>query len=95
MTAAIHLTIDNPKALIGKSSVTIDVFIDDEQVDTVSIGENKVIPCPPGGHSIYLKLGFGMINKKSKAITVNVPEGQSAPVQASYSRMWGNFKLST
>lgn len=92
MPSAITVSLEHPGVLLGVTQ--IDVEIDGEVRASMQFGETLGIETPAGSHLVSVVLR-AVINRRSKAVHVVVPERGHVVVNGTYSRWWGNIKLKT
>jgi hypothetical protein len=91
MTGSAVIELSDPGFLKGIKG--IDVTVDGVVVHTIQFGEKHTIDLSSGKHDIGMVLR-GIVSRKTKVLTVDVPEGDTVHVNGVYSRLWGTIKLS-
>ncbi len=70
----------------------VELFVDDALALTLQMGEGGTVAVAAGPHTVHTVL-HGALKRKSRPCKVSLAEGQSVEVTGSYSRLWGNIKL--
>jgi hypothetical protein len=86
----IEVTLADPGKLLGVRDV--EVLLDDKPVGSLRFGEKLALDCSSGSHSVQLAL-HAIVTRRSNRLTLDVAEGETKSVAASYTRLWGSIKI--
>jgi hypothetical protein len=90
MSSEIEFSLAAVKMLAGVEG--IDVLIDGQREATLQFGETMTFEIEAGELTLQTIL-HGVVNRRSKILTLFAEEGSRIAVVAKYSRFWGNIKL--
>ena len=90
MSSEIEFSLAAVKMLAGVEG--IDVLIDGQREATLQFGESMTLEIEAGERTLQTVL-HGVVDRRSKVLTLHADEGRSIAVIGKYSRFWGNIKL--
>ena len=90
MSSEIEFSLAAVKILAGVEG--IDVLIDGQREATLQFGESMTLEIEAGERTLQTVL-HGVVDRRSKVLTLYADEGRIIAVIGKYSRFWGNIKL--
>lgn len=90
------LTVDvvHPGKLVGADKAFITLMVNGEAVAEGKIGDKLSVEVPAGSALVGLSLAMGRLVRNAKPVDVEIAEGKESLIRATYSRLWGKYKLS-
>ncbi len=89
-SSRIEVTLTDPGWLLGVRDIA--VLLDGSPAGRMQFGEKLMLDCSSGSHSVQLVLR-AIATRRSNALTIDVADGQTKGVAASYSRLWGSIRI--
>ena len=89
-SSRIEIALADPGGLLGVKDV--EVQLDGNPAGKIQFGERLTLHCSGGSHAVQLVLRAIAI-RRSNTLMVDVAEGETKSIAASYSRLWGSIKI--